>query len=180
MHKRVPHLQVFHRACASYYKALCCFLSFFLFLFLSFSFFFFSLSFSLAFSCANNYTMSLYEIAHTTVARNTTRYQMCKAQAIIDELVSIGQGNRKDSGSTKGVQVGKRCAMFIPFRGDLHPLFVDIPPLSWNFGWIICNEQRHGDVELVLSFPTQLESPKTESESQSYDQNGEAAEAVGG
>ena len=33
---------------------------------------------------------------------------MCKAQAIIDELVSIGQGNRKDSGSTKGVQVGNK------------------------------------------------------------------------
>ena len=99
---------------------------------------------------------------------------MCKAQAIIDELVSIGQGNHKDSGSTKGVQVGKRCAMFIPFRGDLHPLFVDIPPCSWNFGWIICNGQRDGDVELVLSFPTQFESPKTESRCKIYDQNGVA------
>ena len=104
---------------------------------------------------------------------------MCKAQAIIDELVSIGQGNRKDSGSTKGVQVEKRCAMFIPFRGDLHPLFVDIPPCSWNFGWIRCNGQRDCDVELVLSFPTQFESPKTESGCESYGQNRDGAEAVG-
>ena len=43
-----------------------------------------------------------------------------------------------------------------------------------------CRSNCNGDVELVLSFPTQLESPKTESESQSYDQNGEAAEAVCG
>ena len=79
---------------------------------------------------------------------------MCKAQAIIDELVSIGQGNRKDSGSTKGVQVGKRCAMFIPFRGDLHPLFVDIPPCSWNFVEDDGNGPHDDDVDLLCSFKT--------------------------
>ena len=35
-----------------------------------------------------------------------------------------------------------------------------------------CRRNRNGDVELVLSFPTQLESPKTESGCQSYGQNG--------
>ena len=79
---------------------------------------------------------------------------MCKAQAIIDELVSIGQGNRKDSGSTKELQVGKRCAMFIPFRGDLHPLFVDIPPCSRNLVEEDSNGQGDGDVELLRSFET--------------------------
>ena len=77
----VPHLLDFHRACASYSIGTCClFLSFSLFLFLSFffSFSFFFFSFSLALFCANNYTISLYEIAHTTVARNTTRYQCAK------------------------------------------------------------------------------------------------------
>ena len=57
---------------------------------------------------------------------------MCKAQAIIEELVSIGQGNTKIV-AHKGMQVGKRRAMFIPFRGDPHPLFV-VPSLHMEIG----------------------------------------------
>ena len=44
---------------------------------------------------------------------------MCKAQAIIDELVSIGQGNRKDSGSTKECKWGTSVGMFYTFVVDV-------------------------------------------------------------
>ena len=54
---------------------------------------------------------------------------MCKAQAIMDELVSIGQGNRKDSGSTKGMQVGnKMYDVLYLFGENLDPLLV-VPSL---------------------------------------------------
>ena len=50
---------------------------------------------------------------------------MCKAQAIIDELVSIGQGNRKDSGSTKECKWGTRVGMIYTFVvDDIDPLLV--------------------------------------------------------
>ena len=60
---------------------------------------------------------------------------MCKAQAIIDELVSIGQVNRKDNGSTKECKWGTRVGMIYTFVVDiLEPLFV-VPPCSWNLVW---------------------------------------------
>ena len=83
LHKR-HHLQNFHRSCVTYKRYGIEALSFYFHFFDSFLFYF-SLLFSFSlfashFACQQE----LYQLAHTRFARNTTRYQVCKAQAIID------------------------------------------------------------------------------------------------
>ena len=63
---------------------LCSLFWFFYILFWPLTLFF---SFASHFACQQE----LYQLAHTRFARNTMRYQVCKAQAIIYEQVSIGK-----------------------------------------------------------------------------------------
>ena len=51
----------------------------------------------------------------------TTRYQMCKAQAIINELASIGKVITKVGWLTKECKWRKNREVFIPYFGDLQP-----------------------------------------------------------
>ena len=130
-------------------------------LYLSFSFSLF-FSIALSFSCAKNYTRSLYEIAHTTVARDTTRYQMCKAQAIIHELVSIVQGNRKDNGLQRNASGEQEAQCLYLFNDALDPLLV-VPSFLTEMFEKYSNGQR--------SFETSQRTPKSESVCESYAQN---------
>ena len=103
---KIPHLQSFHRACASTIrdKAMR------LFLFLSSSFYSFSLFYSYSFSSHFACQQELYQLAHATFARNTIRYQVCKTQAIIDEQVSIGYIGTNDLANKWG-KVGEEMGM---------------------------------------------------------------------
>ena len=71
-----------------------------------------------------------------------------------DELVSIGQGNRKDSGSTKGMQVGNKCRnFFIPLSSTFLTL-ICVSALLTEMDEEDSNGQRDDDVELLRRFKT--------------------------
>ena len=86
------HLQFFSSSLRIYYKRLGNEdLFFFIFSLLILFLFSFGLLLSFLFYLLLACQQELYQLAHTRFARNTTRYQVCKVQAIIDELVSIGK-----------------------------------------------------------------------------------------
>ena len=78
---------------------------------------------------------------------------MCKAQAIIDELVSIGQGNRKDNGSQRNASGEQEAQCLYLFGDALDPLLV-VPSLLTEMVEEDSNGQHDDDVELLRSFKT--------------------------
>ena len=153
MHNKY-HLFDIHRACASF-SMRHLFLSFFFFFFSFSIFFLFFFYFSLAPSlCQQLYKITIWDSALTTFARNSTRYQMCIAQAIIGGT-SLNRCllNAKIVYLTKENKWGE-VVECLYLSSPIFTLYWWIPPWSWNLYGLDIMNHGYDDAELLLLFET--------------------------
>lgn len=151
MHNKY-HLFDVHRSCASYSmrRMYISFFSLFLFIFFHSFSFYFSLASSL---CQQLYKITIWDSAHN-VCSESTRYQMCIAQAII-RGTSL---NRclllaKIVGFTKECKWGE-VAECLYLSSTIFTLYCWIPPCSRNLDGVDSMNNVDDDVELLLLFET--------------------------